>query len=216
LTPDGHTVQLELTNRGRHQERLTGVVAHTAEGGGLACTPVVAGDQSVALPINTGVLVDCKRTYMDVRRGGEQFRVLPAGSVTVITSLASHLYSFPEVFDQGTTPPETIPRRLVVSINGQHKGTLATWANGAHSQLLTCFPRPAPGPDFELVVLQESNFPSYQRGICGTPPYCDSAGEGCREHFYSRGCYINKEWHDWYKEDGLRRGVPYSKESVCG
>jgi hypothetical protein len=28
-------------------------------------------------------------------------------------------------------------------------------------------------------------------------------------------CYVNKEWHDWYREQTKLMAIPYSKEAVC-
>lgn len=215
FSPDGMTIQFVLKNRTPHEEALTRVSIQSHEDSGIVCAPTPTPGAPEKLLVNREVLVDCKRAYVDVVRNGANYRLLPAGSITVDTSLTSYLYSFPEKFHEQSTPP-TAPARIALSLNGMHLGTRAYWSDGAHSQMLGCFTAASPGPDFEIVVLGTREVPAIGRGICGTSPYCDSAGESCREVYYASACYINREWHDWYKADSQQRGVPYSKESVCG
>lgn len=216
--PNDATIQLTLKNGTPYVENLTEVLVQSDENSGIVCTSAPKLDQPRELQPARDVLVNCTRSYVDVRRKGMDYKVLPGGSITVVTSLSSYSYGFTEIFHEEITPPEKIPQRIVLSLAGNHVGTHAYWGGG--SQLLQCSSVEPPGPNFELVVIGTREEPvrdfKNRRGRCGAAPYCDSAGERCSEVYYTAACYINKEWHKWYKSDALQRGIPYAKESVCG
>lgn len=216
--PNNATIQLNLRNGTPYTENLTEVLVQSDEGSGINCPSFAQLDQPRVLEPARDVLVNCTRSYVDVRRKGVDYQVLPGGSITVVTSLSSYSYGFPEVFREQVTPPEVIPQRIALSLKGAHVGTHAYWGGG--SQLLECSSIEPPGPNFELVVIGTREEPvvslANRRGRCGVPPFCDSAGERCAEVYYTAACYINKEWHQWYKADALQRGTPYSMQSVCG
>ncbi len=215
------TIQLLLTNRTGTVEQLTDVFVHSKENAGLSCKPIPQSGTPKDLPLNREVLINCTRDPVDVLRNGTNFKVFPGGSVTAVTTLTSYLYSFPEQFVKDATPPTTptTPPRHVLHLDGMHLGTKAYWAGGTASQLLPCAKLDAPAPNFELVSVstrEERVRGMNPRGICGTPPYCDSAGEWCSEVYYEKACFINREWHEWYRAQSAHDGIPYSADSVCG
>lgn len=219
VTPDEETIQLLLTNETANQEQLTGVFVHSRENDGITCSPSPQPGSPDDLRLNREFLVNCARSAVDVVRNGNHYQVLPGGSITAITTLGSYLYSFPERFVEVVTP-SVAPQRQALSLNGMHVGTKAYWAGGAASQLISCARIEPPAPNFELIEIgtreERVRGLGNPRGICGTPPYCDSAGEYCAEVYYTKACFINREWHEWYRAQSLSNNIPYSAESVCG
>jgi hypothetical protein len=175
--PNDATIQLILKNGTPHIETLTEVLVQSDENSGISCPTAQHLDQPRELHPARDVLVSCTRTYVDVRRKGVDYQVLPGGSITVVTSLSSYSYGFPEVFREEITPPEKTPQRIALSLAGNHVGTHAYWGGG--SQLLRCSSVEPPGPNFELVVIGTREEPvrnfANPRGRCGVAPYCDSA-----------------------------------------
>ena len=69
----------------------------------------------------------------------------------------------------------------------------------------------------DLVVIEERRRDLGQRtGKCvGKGKYCTRHHEGCTDIIVAKGCLVNSEWHDWYKENSANFGMPYSKAAVC-
>lgn len=220
ITPDEETIHLLLKNNTANLESLTGVFVHSKENAGLTCSPSPQPGNPDTLQMNREFLINCTRLPIDVVRKGSSYKVLTGGSITAVTTLSSYLYSFPERFVEDVTPTTTPPQRQALSLKGMHAGTKAYWSGGAASQLLPCAKIDPPAPNFELIEIstREERVKGFgnPRGICGTPPYCDSAGEFCAEVYYTKACFINREWHEWYRAQNLSNNIPYSAESVCG
>ena len=112
--------------------------------------------------------------------------------------------------DKSTIAPE----RLIVSQAGQVRESTAYWASGKGKASWICIKVP---DGFDLVVAED--YPrnlGQHRGACVPgKPYCDSLHEGCTDTVIKRGCFVNRKWHEWYKANAARLGIPYSKATVC-
>lgn len=212
-------IQLIVNNGTAYEEKLTGVLAHSVEGASVQCSLNPNSEKPESLPVGREVLINCERSSIEVQRKGSEYRILPAGSITLATTLTSFLYNFPEKFIDEPPPPEQ-PQRIALSLKGMHAGTRVHWEKGRKSHVIDCTGLKPPASNFEIIVINTKSERVHSfnnpRGRCGTPPHCDSAGEFCAEEYYTSACFINKEWHDWYKQSAERQNIPYSKESVCG
>jgi hypothetical protein len=214
--PNDATIHFILTNGTSYAEKLTDVLIQSYEKEGITCS-FKEKDKPQDLYPGKEFLVSCIRSHVGVSRGGIGYEILPGGSITIVTSLNSYSYGFPESFKVDNIPR---PQAIVVPLSGFHFGTRAYYQNGKKSRLYECPGRQPLPSNLELVVISTREQRVYalgdRRGMCGRPPHCDGAGEYCAEVFYRKACYINREWHEWYKADSERRGIPYTKEAVCG
>lgn len=106
------------------------------------------------------------------------------------------------------------PKRLVVSQVGKVHRSIAYWAGHANHAEWECIKAPA-GFDFVVAHEEEHNI-GQRRGMCvGEGSYCDSLHEDCGEVVITDGCFVNQDWHEWYKANTRRLGLPYSRSAVC-
>ena len=212
--------QFNVKNGTAHNENITRVSVLSDLGEGISCSPEVSDDDPIVVGPNQTKSILCSREFVEVVRSGESYEVLPAGTITFDNTLSPFFYTFNERFKTDDVPDPEIPPKLIVRLDGQHIATRGYWAGGRASSMLYCSTRiDIPQAGYELVEVtgrREERAPFGQpRGRCGRAPYCDSHNEFCNEVYFGKSCFINKEWHDWYKAWATQHGVGYSKESVC-
>jgi hypothetical protein len=107
------------------------------------------------------------------------------------------------------------PEHLVVPIDGRIRKSIATWSRGRHQAEWACFEAPE---GFDMVVVAEKSVNiGKRRGACvgREAAFCDSTTEYCVEVIVTKGCFVNKAWHDWYKVNARRIGIPITNEAAC-
>jgi hypothetical protein len=99
--------------------------------------------------------------------------------------------------------------------------TVGYWAGGAYSHEFDCSPLPPVPPGQVPYGLEISGefpthptFPFGSRGCVGEN-FCDSTGEFCRHKSRGAGCYVNKDWLDWYSARAEAWRIPVNAEIVC-
>jgi len=109
-------------------------------------------------------------------------------------------------------PPE--PQKFVIDLAGTVHTSIATWASGTKRREWNCL-EPRIGFDSVIAREEEKNI-GKKRGQCvGPGSYCDSTSEYCIESVIREGCFVNTEWHDWYKATTARLQHQYLEEAVC-
>lgn len=214
FSPNEDLLQLAMTNGTPETRRITRMVVQTEHPDAITCQPEPTWWRSVSLPPSATVSVDCTRSYVKVRRGGEEYEILPGGSISIDNGLAPFIFGFPERFKVEAVPRGK-PERILFRLDGMHIGTNAYWAAERAVELQQCHDLAIP-EGFSLVeVGRRETGRVWGRGLCGRAPMCDGHNEWCKELFYVKACLVNDAWHDWYKADMAKVGVPYSKEAVC-
>lgn len=216
FSPNEALLQLAMTNGTPEVRRITRLVVQTEFPDAIRCEPEPTWWRSVSLPPAATVSLDCTRSYVRVNRGGQNYEVLPAGSISINNGLSPFIFGFPERFKEESVPRGK-PERILFRLDGMHVGTNAYWAGGGSVELQRCFNLAVP-EGFTLVEISTREaVPTGLggRGLCGQPPMCDGYREYCRELFYVKACLVNDAWHNWYKTDIAKVDVPYSKETVC-
>ena len=217
VTPslDDNVFQFRVKNGTDVPRVLTGLGVISNEGTGLTCDSKIPPNVTIK-PSQWHSFV-CQRNYVTVQRDGKPYEVLPGGSISVANNLSPYLYSFRERFRNDDVPTEKIVKRVFV-LDGQHIATKGYWSEGRRSAILYCsgaVPNDQPRVGFDLIDMGKREVRSQGRGACPRAGFCDSHGEFCNELFWVKGCYINKEWHEWYKGEIARVGIAYSGEAVC-
>lgn len=108
------------------------------------------------------------------------------------------------------------PEKHVIPLDGWQYSTIGQWDRRRKSREFVCNDLPI---GFEIVdVTKRKSVDIYrQKGKCLEPggKWCDSAGEGCIEVFFTDACYINTDWHNWYRDHIRRNNKPYRPSEVC-
>jgi hypothetical protein len=108
-----------------------------------------------------------------------------------------------------------LPKRTIFNLSGQLYKSIGYWAHGTHKNTFNCKLDIPKGYELVVVSTKSQNI-GKKRGVCITnQDYCNSAGEYCVEVFFDKACYVNSEWHSWYKEHTKQFGIPYNKKTVC-
>ncbi|WP_405237564.1 hypothetical protein [Lentisalinibacter orientalis] len=212
---DDNVFQFRIKNGTNNRQKLTSLSVISNEGRGVTCDTSIPPDIEIR-PAEYHSFV-CQRTYVEVERLGEPYKVLPGGSISIGNPLSPYLYSFEERYKDGLIPEPDIVK-TVFRLDGQHIATKGYWGGGAAHAMLYCggvIPNDKPRPGFDLIDMGKREVRVAGRGLCGRAPHCDSHNEFCQEVFWVKGCYINKVWHDWYKDKIAQSNIAYSKEAVC-
>jgi hypothetical protein len=99
------------------------------------------------------------------------------------------------------------PDKVVIDNASKNAKTIANWAGRTQSETFYCLATP---PDFVRVDIDTvvSEGAERQRRGCLPPSdinkskpgsYCDSHNEYYDNIFIKQGCFVNQEWHEWYK-----------------
>lgn len=108
--------------------------------------------------------------------------------------------------------PRKIPERLKHDQAGQVMTSTAYWGTGHKGA--DCI-KVEDGNELVVSKTAAINLGKH-RGKCTVGgPVCDSLHEYCVDTRIVEGCIVNREWHDWYKEQALKNRFPYSAYDVC-
>jgi hypothetical protein len=106
------------------------------------------------------------------------------------------------------------PPKTVEPIAGGIYWTRSYWGHhGDAHQDFQCLPPIEAKPNmvaFGSQDLGEKN----ERG-CQADEHCDSAGEWCVSKRRTPGCYVNKDWYDWYMRLAAALKLPINVDIVC-
>ncbi|MEW7995367.1 MAG: hypothetical protein G8D66_00545 [gamma proteobacterium symbiont of Ctena orbiculata] len=117
------------------------------------------------------------------------------------------------------------PQKKVTKIQGGIYRTRSHWSNGRSHRDTLCINTPSQPPgtvkiggnDTGIYDTRKSSLlkdPNKFIKSLGCKPrgHCDSHGEFCISYERQSGCYVNKEWFDWYKkrEESLGRNVDHN------
>jgi hypothetical protein len=104
----------------------------------------------------------------------------------------------------------TVPKKRIIPIKDEVYLSVAYWGNGSNHQ---DFPAPPPPADKDRIIVTEAavRLGKHPGKYVPGSPFCDGFHEYCIDNVITNGCLINKEWHDWYKNNA----VVYKKEEVC-
>ncbi|WP_338518427.1 hypothetical protein [Alteromonas gracilis] len=107
------------------------------------------------------------------------------------------------------------PKKRVQSLNGIQYKTIGRYSDHKIAKDFLCDLKKRNDQDLIVIQTRDENIgKSY--GRCLTDfAFCNGAGESCVEQYFVQACFINKDWHNWYKEFNELIGRPYTKEGVC-
>lgn len=135
------------------------------------------------------------------------------------------------------------PKKYTVSLKNEVLSTNAYWAGAQHPQpnqlkdppvtqitedILNnkyyparsahwICPKMTPTSGLDLVIATvDLRYLGKRRGLCTGPgSYCDSTGENCVDEIVRVGCFVNTDWHLWYKRKLKEENLPYAPAAVC-
>ncbi|WP_020567702.1 hypothetical protein [Neolewinella persica] len=115
--------------------------------------------------------------------------------------------------------PETDePNKRVRALDNTPYKTRAYWAGGAAFEEFVCHRSIPSGSKLIIIGFHEAqNLGKTRAGTyCEVPaPYCDSHNEYCVNYDFTKACFINTEWYDWYKKHCEENGLPFNDSAVC-
>jgi hypothetical protein len=94
--------------------------------------------------------------------------------------------------------------------------TIGYYSEGRKRKSFDCVPQPNPPSGFMIFGLEYGPEIDINTRGCVEVNFCDSAGEFCRRKPRSRGCYVNRDWYDWYKSKATELKFPVTYDAVCG
>lgn len=170
----------------------------------------------------TGAKENPKWMGLSTLSGDTNVRVLRESSTGSISGTLNGLagtngsYSA-NIYVRAFVPPSqpSNPPRYLLSARSLLLKSTARWNSAEDFKDYDCKPAYA---GFDLIVLAEKTISIGKNlGFCAprNRSHCNSAGEICTETFVAKGCWINTEWHNWYKAYLAQNKLPYSRESVC-
>lgn len=124
------------------------------------------------------------------------------------------------------------PRRDVVNVAGYILQSIARWPAGGKRRNVAVFECLVPAgtslaygqreipANFDLVVIKGgTKYNELGRSLSQCVPpgqrFCDSYRESCANEEIVRGCFVSRDWHQWYKANFRLIGANYSEELVC-